>query len=69
MVQYIVVEPAFADSTLNSQKAVREHFDANKDFRILSVGSSGYVAKRDLPPTVKMEVRYGKDGTKVMILP
>ena len=66
---YIVVEPAFADSTLNSQKAVREHWNANKDFRVLSIGSSGYVAKRDLPPDWKMEVRYGKNGTKVMILP
>ena len=68
---YIVCKP-FTD-VLNSQKAVREFYDNGKDFIILSVvhGVGRHISKHEVEkdPTICLEVRYGKDGTKVMLLP
>jgi len=76
MPTYLNVQPAYG-VFLNSQTAVREHFAANKDFQILTVGSGyrRYINKTDVErarergENLTLEVRYGKDGTKVMILP
>ena len=70
MSKWIAVEPAYGVK-LNSVKAVKEHFDSGKDFRILDAFTSGsYINKRDVEGlgNVKLEVRYGKNGEKVMVL-
>lgn len=72
MSNYIVVKP-FSTKGLNAQTAVREHYDAGHDFIILSLvhGEGRHISKRDVEkdPAIKLEVRYGRDGSKVMILP
>ena len=72
MSNYIVVKPAYG-VTLNSQKTVREHYAANKDFQVLSVvhRPGSYINKTDVEKnsTIKLEARYGKNLEKVMILP
>ena len=76
MATYLNVQPAYG-VFLNSQTAVREHYDAGKDFQILTVGSGyrRYINKTDVERALArgeklaLEVRYGKDGTKVMVLP
>ena len=73
---YLNVQPAYG-VFLNSQKAVREHYDALKDFQILTLGSGyrRYINKTDVEraaqrgESLTLEVRYGKDGAKVMLLP
>lgn len=69
---YIVCKP-FTDKMLNSQKAVREFYDNGKDFIILSVvhGIGRHISKHEVEKNsmIRLEIRYGKDGTKVMILP
>ena len=55
---------------LNSKKEVREHYDANKDFENLSMYHRGsYINKQDSETfSMNLEIRYGKNGTKVMII-
>ena len=69
---YVVCKP-FSDKMLNSQKAVREFYDNGKDFIILSVvhGVGRHISKHEVEKdnTICLEVRYGKDGMKVMLLP
>ena len=68
---YIVVRPF--GKGLNAQKAVREYFNAGKDFIILSVvhGAGRHISKAevDKDPSIKLEVRYGRAGEKGIILP
>ena len=68
---YIVVRPF--GKGLNAQKAVREYFNAGKDFVILSVvhGVGRHISKAecDKDASIKLEVRYGRNDEKVMILP
>lgn len=72
---YLNVQPAYG-VFLNSQNAVREHFASNKDFQILTIGSGyrRYINKTDVERAKErgeelvLEVRYGKDGTKVMMV-
>lgn len=69
---YLVVKPAYG-RVLNSKKAVREYFNDGKDFQICSLhGCSGtYVSKSecDTDATLRLEIRYGKRGEKLIILP
>ena len=69
---YIVCKP-FSDKVLNSQKAVMDFYDNGKDFIILSVvhGQGRHISKYEIEkdPTICLEIRYGKDGMKVMLLP
>ena len=69
---YIVCKP-FTHEMLNSQKAIRQFYADGKDFIILSVvhGVGRHISKHEVEkdPTICLEVRYGKDGTKVMLLP
>lgn len=69
---YIVCKP-FSTKGLNSQKTVREHYEAGHDFIILSVvhGPGRHISKREVEndPSIKLEVRYGRNLEKVMILP
>lgn len=75
MPTYLNVQPAYG-VVLNSQVAVREHFDANKDFQILTIGSGyrRYINKTDVERAaqrgeeIQLEVRYGKKNEKVMIV-
>lgn len=68
---YIVVRPF--TTGLNAQKAVRDYYEAGKDFIILSVvhGTGRHISKREVEndPSIKLEVRYGRNLEKVMILP
>ena len=73
---YLEVQPGYG-VFLNSQKAVREHYNALKDFLILTIGSDccRYINKTDVEraagrgESLRLEVRYDKDGTKVTMLP
>ena len=71
MANYIVVRPL--GKGLNAQKVVREHYEAGRDFIILSVihGVGRHISKAevDRDPSIKLEVRYGRNDEKVMILP
>lgn len=71
MTNYIVCRPF--STGLNAQKAVREHYEAGHDFIILSVvhGVGRHISKAEVEkdPSIKLEVRYGRNGEKVMILP
>ena len=70
MEKYITVRPAYGVK-LNSQKAVREHFEADKDFEVMDVFYAGgrYVNKADAEKYgLKLEIRYGKNGEKVTVL-
>ncbi len=68
---YIVCKPF--GKGLNAQKAVREYYNAGKDFVILSVvhGVGRHISKREVEadPTIKLEVRYGRNDEKLMMLP
>ena len=71
MTEYIVV--SVFGKQLNSQSKVREHYEANKDFNIQSAphGPGRHINKSDIAkysPGAKLEVRYGKNGEKVMII-
>ena len=72
MSNYIVCRP-FHAKTLNSQKAVREFFAEGHDFIILSVvhGAGRHISKSEVEkdPSIRLEVRYGRNGEKVMMLP
>lgn len=73
---YLEVQPGYG-VFLNSQKAVREHYNALKDFQILTIGSDcgRYINKTDVEraaergESLTLEVRYGKNNNKVMLLP
>ena len=70
MEKYITVRPAYGVK-LNSQKAVREHFEADKDFEVMDVFYAGgrYVNKADAEKFgLKLEVRYGYQYTRSVIL-
>ena len=71
MSNYIVCRPL--QTGLNAQKAVREYYVAGKDFIILSVvhGPGRHISKAEVEKdsTIKLEVRYGRNGEKVMMLP
>ena len=69
--EYIVV--TVFGKQLNSQSAVKKHFDANGDFIIQSVvhRTGSHINKSDIAkysPGAKLEVRYGRNGEKVMII-
>lgn len=68
---YIVCKP-FRQG-LNAQKTVRKYYDEGHDFIILSVvhGTGRHISKAEVEkdPSIKLEVRYGRNGEKVMILP
>ena len=69
--EYIVVN--VFGKQLNSQAAVKKHYDANGDFIIQSVvhRTGSHINKSDLAkfsPGAKLEVRYGRNGEKVMII-
>ena len=69
--QYIVVN--VFGKQLNSMAKVREHYEANQDFLIQSVvhGPGRHINKSDIAkysPGAKLEVRYGRNGEKVMII-
>ena len=66
---YRVVKPAYG-RVLNTQKEVRQHYNNNLDFLILDMlGGGSYINKSDAQKSgVKLEVRYGKRGEKVIIL-
>ena len=68
---YIVVRPL--RSGLNAQKAVREYYAAGHDFIVLSVvhGPGRHISKAevDKDPSIKLEVRYGRNLEKIMRLP
>ena len=73
MTDYICVQPAYGVK-LNSMKAVECHYAADKDFMILSVvhGAGRYINRSNVEQAkgrIKLEIRYGKDGRKAMILP
>ena len=72
MSNYIVCKPFYA-KPLNSQKAVREFYNEGHDFIILSVvhGPGRHISKREVErdPSIKLEVRYGRNDEKVTILP
>ena len=76
MPTYLNVQPAYG-VVLNSKNAVNEHYEAKKDFQILTVGSGyrRYINKTDIERArergeeLTLEVRYGKNGEKVTILP
>ena len=71
MSKYITVTPAYG-RVLNSQKEVKEYYESGKDFRVLSVFASGtFLNKEDVERSdsgIKLEVRYGKNGKKAMII-
>lgn len=69
---YLTVRPAYGVQ-LNSQQAILDHYADNKDFEILSVHYKGgrYLNKEDVErqdEKIRLEVRYGKYGSKVMII-
>ena len=71
MADYIVVN--VFGKQLNSQVKVRLHYETNGDFIIQSAvhGPGRHINKSDLAkysPGAKLEVRYGKNGEKVMII-
>lgn len=71
--EYISVQPAYGVQ-LNSMKAVELHYANNRDFQILSVvhGNGRYINRTNVEQAkgqIKLEIRYGKDGRKAMILP
>lgn len=73
MIDYICVQPAYGVQ-LNSMKAVELHYANNRDFQILSVvhGAGRYINRSNVEQAkgrIKLEIRYGKDGRKAMILP
>ena len=70
MATYITVKAAYGVA-LNTQAAVKKHFNDDKDFQILSYGPDmgRYINKPQVQPGTKLEIRYGKDDEKVMILP
>lgn len=69
MTTYISVVPAY-DHSYPTQAAVKAGFAAGHDFRIVDVFHRGsYVNKDDLPKDAKLDVHYGKDGSKRLIIP
>ena len=72
MPTYITCKP-FYGKLLNSQKAVREFYNEGHDFIILSVvhGPGRHISKAEVEKdsTIKLEVRYGRNDEKVMMLP
>lgn len=68
---YIVCKPF--QNGLNAQKAVREYYNAGKDFIILSVvhGTGRHISKAecDKDASICLEVRYGRNLEKIMLLP
>lgn len=72
MTNYITVQVAvYANPVPTTQAALKKYFNDEKDFQILSVGRDygRYLSKRDLKPGDKLEIRYGKNNEKVVILP
>lgn len=69
MTTYISVAPAYG-RTYKTQAEVRAGFNAGHDFRILDPFVRGsYVNKSDLPAGSKLDVHYGKNGSKRLIIP
>jgi hypothetical protein len=71
MSNYLVVKPAYGRSP-NSKKAIKELYNDGKDFQILSVmhGPGRYISKTEVEKhNLTLEIRYGKNLEKVMILP
>jgi len=67
---WVVCVPAYGRK-LNTIKEIVEHWDADKDFRIVGINTGGgtYVNKRDaLKNELTLEVRYGKQYEKLHIL-
>jgi hypothetical protein len=57
----MTLTPAYGKD-YKSQAEVKEAFDANKDFKIASVGpyAGRYVTKRELPAGTSVTLRYAK---------
>lgn len=72
MPKYISCQPAYGVN-LNSQKDVIEHYNAGKDFMVLSMfhNPGSYISKKEVESAgdVVLEVRYGKNLTKVYMIP
>ena len=68
---YIVVT-AFGKA-LKNKKEIKAHYVADKDFIIMSVvhGPGRHINRLDVERlgNIKLEVRYGKHGEKVTIIP
>lgn len=67
----LTIRPAYA-RYYNSQKAIKESWQKNEDFEILTFSVSGtYLNRIDYlhqNMNCDIQVRYGKDGMKVMVL-
>lgn len=67
----VVVAPAYG-RILNSRKAVREHYEAGKDFVVLDLfhEPGRYLNREEVERYgLTLQVRYGKRGEKVCVLP
>lgn len=67
---WLVCVPAYGRQ-LNTIKEIEEHWNADKDFRIVSIYNGGgtYVNRRDaIEHELVVEVRYGKQLEKMHIL-
>ena len=67
---YVSVVPAYGRE-YKTQAEVVAGFKAGHDFRVVDVfhGGGRYVNIRDLPPGEKLDVHYGKNGSKRLIVP
>ena len=70
---YLQVRPAYG-VTLRSKRDILDYYAENKDFQILTLhhpDHGRYINKVDIDKSsdnIRLEVRYGKKGEKVMIL-
>jgi len=68
--KYITVQPAYGRE-FNSVKAVLESWNADQDFAAIGFGQHGYLNRLDwvrAGAEDSIEVRYGKNGMKVMVI-
>lgn len=66
MARYLSAIPAYGRD-YKSAKAVREDWDAGKDFLIQDMVESGYINKDDKPADLTLNIRY-KNLTQVCVI-
>lgn len=66
MHRYVSVVPAYGRD-YTSQKAVKEDWEAGKDFLIMDFQLGGYINKNDKPKDMILNIRYNKQ-TKVCVI-
>lgn len=68
---FIVVKPGYG-KVLHRPQEVRKYYDDGHDFEVLSIfhGPGRYLSKRDVQREgLILEVRYGNNEEKVIVLP